>query len=160
MNRQALILLRDQLLKKIAELQIELAAKQDLRPLLKRAYRALEEDMALLGHPIRMTEGYRSRERQAQLYAQGRTTPGQVVTKAKPGESLHNYGVAFDIVFRKEGYGASQALWQTVGSLGRKHGLEWGGDWTGFKDMPHFQIMQGYTLADFKSGKVDYNKYK
>lgn len=42
--------------------------------------------------------GFRSFEEQLALFAQGRTKPGRIVTKAKPGESYHNYGVAFDWV--------------------------------------------------------------
>lgn len=43
-------------------------------------------------------EGFRSNVRQAELYAQGRTTPGEIITKAQPGQSFHNYGYAFDWV--------------------------------------------------------------
>ncbi|MDR0269027.1 M15 family metallopeptidase [Paenibacillus sp.] len=25
----------------------------------------------------------------------------------------------------------------------KKHGFEWGGDWSGFKDCPHFQMTSG-----------------
>ena len=42
--------------------------------------------------------GFRSFEEQAALYSQGRGKPGRIVTKAKPGESYHNYGLAFDWV--------------------------------------------------------------
>lgn len=42
--------------------------------------------------------GFRSFEEQLALFAQGRTKPGRIVTKAKPGESYHNYGLAFDWV--------------------------------------------------------------
>lgn len=42
--------------------------------------------------------GFRSFEEQAALYARGRTANGRIVTKAKPGESYHNYGLAFDWV--------------------------------------------------------------
>lgn len=42
--------------------------------------------------------GLRTFEEQTALYAQGRTKPGRIVTKAKPGESYHNYGLAFDWV--------------------------------------------------------------
>ena len=35
---------------------------------------------------------------QDNLYAQGRTKPGPVVTYAKGGQSYHNYGLAIDIV--------------------------------------------------------------
>ena len=33
---------------------------------------------------------WRSPAEQAQLYAQGRTAPGKIVTNAKPGQSMHN----------------------------------------------------------------------
>lgn len=42
--------------------------------------------------------GYRSNEEQAALYAQGRTRSGKIVTKAAPGQSYHNYRLAFDWV--------------------------------------------------------------
>jgi hypothetical protein len=40
----------------------------------------------------------RTMEEQAKLYAKGRTSGGRIVTKAKPGQSFHNYGLAFDWV--------------------------------------------------------------
>ena len=43
-------------------------------------------------------EGLRSPERQDELYRQGRTSPGKVVTNARAGQSFHNYGLAFDWV--------------------------------------------------------------
>ena len=42
--------------------------------------------------------GRRTFEEQARLWALGRTKPGKIVTKARPGESYHNYGLAFDWV--------------------------------------------------------------
>ena len=42
--------------------------------------------------------GRRTMEEQSGLYAKGRTKPGKIVTKAKPGQSYHNYGLAFDWV--------------------------------------------------------------
>ena len=42
--------------------------------------------------------GRRTMEEQAALYAKGRTSKGKIVTKARPGESYHNYGLAFDWV--------------------------------------------------------------
>ena len=35
---------------------------------------------------------------QAEIFAQGRTKPGKIVTNARPGLSAHNYGLAVDIV--------------------------------------------------------------
>lgn len=43
-------------------------------------------------------EGFRTNVRQAELYAQGRTKPGNIVTNAQAGQSFHNYGLAIDWV--------------------------------------------------------------
>jgi hypothetical protein len=143
----------------LAKLKATVKPQPGLLPAVAAAADRVMADMDMLGHPIRITEGYRSLERQAELYAQGRTTKGTVVTNAKPGESWHNYQVAFDVVFRKQGYNASDALWETLGTVGEKHGLDWGGRWREFVDKPHFQMTQGYTLADFQNNKVDYSKF-
>lgn len=147
------------LLDRIKELTARLW-KPDLQPLVKRKADEVVKEMELLGFPIRITQGFRSIEEQDKLYAQGRTTPGQIVTNAKGGESFHNYGVAVDVVFRKEGYNAPETLWQTFGTVGKKHGFEWGGDWKTFKDRPHLQMTLGYSLKDFQEGRVDYSKFK
>jgi peptidoglycan L-alanyl-D-glutamate endopeptidase CwlK len=91
------------------------------------------------GKEIRVTEGYRSCERQNELYAQGRTTPGPIVTNARCGQSNHQKGTAFDVVFRKGGYNVPESQWQWVGQEGKKLGLKHGGDWK-FKDNPHFEL--------------------
>ena len=131
-----------------------------LLPLVERKAQQLVTEMEALDMPIRITEGFRSIARQNEIYQQGRTKAGNIVTNSVGGDSLHQYGVAFDIVFRKDGYDAPDVQWKLLGSEGKKLGLEWGGDWTTFRDKPHFQILLGYTLSDFKSGKVDYNKFK
>jgi peptidoglycan LD-endopeptidase CwlK len=41
---------------------------------------------------------YRSMAEQSALYAQGRTRPGPIVTRAQAGESAHNFGLALDFV--------------------------------------------------------------
>ncbi|MFG6605291.1 M15 family metallopeptidase [Sulfitobacter sp. 1A10445] len=129
------------------------------QPLVGRTAQTMVARMKAAGFPIRVTSTYRSHEEQARLYAQGRTTPGNIVTNAKPGESFHNYGVAFDVVFREQGYDASPEMWQSLGSVGKALGLEWGGDWKN-PDRPHFSQTLGYTLKDFQSGNVDYSLFK
>lgn len=129
------------------------------QPLVGRTAQELVSRMKAAGFPIRVTSTYRSSEEQAMLYAQGRTMPGNIVTNAKAGESFHNYGVAFDVVFREQGYEASDAMWKNLGSVGKALGLEWGGDWKN-PDRPHFSQKLGYTLKDFQTGKVDYSKFK
>ena len=130
-----------------------------LQPIVQRQADKFVKEMALMGLPIRITEGFRSNERQNQLYAQGRTTPGAIVTKAKGGESMHNYGVAVDIVFRKQGYEATYAQWTAAATIAKTLGFEWGGSWKAFIDKPHFEMTHGYSLSDFQKGKVDYKKF-
>lgn len=111
-----------------------------------------------IGYNLVVTCEYRSVEEQNRLYAQGRTTPGNIVTNAKGGESLHNYAVAFDIAINQNGK-YNYDIPAFIGWLGNYIGLEWGGGWFSFKDKPHFQYMAGYSLQDFQNGRVDINRF-
>jgi RHS repeat-associated protein len=102
-----------------------------------------------LGIQLRITQGYRSIAEQDALYAQGRTTPGEVVTNARGGESYHNYGLAFDVVEMVNGranWNTTLQNWSRIGVIGPRFGLEWGGNWTTFVDRPHFQITFGNNI--------------
>lgn len=112
---------------------------EGLTPKTRELAEALITVCANAGKEIRVTEGYRSCERQNELYAQGRTTPGPIVTNAKCGQSNHQKGTAFDVVFRKGGYNVPESQWQWLGQEGKKLGLTWGGDWK-FKDKPHLEL--------------------
>ena len=108
------------------------------------------------GIDLLVTSTYRDNASQEELYAQGRTRPGKVVTNAKPGESWHNYRCAIDVVplvNGKPNWDGSDPIWETIGELGEKAGLEWAGRWRTFKELAHFQYTGGLTLADLKSGK-------
>ena len=110
------------------------------------------------GIDLLITCTYRSPEEQDKLYAQGRTTPGNIVTNAKGGESFHNYRIAYDVVPIRNGKpvwgttGDDGKLWATVGALGKAQGLEWAGEWKIFKEFPHFQFTGGHSLSHFKAG--------
>lgn len=108
------------------------------------------------GIDILITSTYRDIESQKALYSQGRTMPGKIVTNAKPGESFHNWRVAFDIVPVVNGKPVwdDMGLWQSIGAVGRVCGLEWAGDWKRFKESPHFQYTGGLALTDFQAGKT------
>ena len=104
-----------------------------------------------------VTSTYRDNESQAALYAQGRTSPGNVVTNAGPGDSYHNYRLAVDVVpvvGGKPNWNTSDPVWQTVGLLGEQAGLEWAGRWVHFKELAHFQYSRGLTIAQLKEGAV------
>jgi len=75
--------------------------------------------------------GRRTMEEQAALFAKGRTSKGKIVTKARPGESYHNYGLAFDWVPLKR-TAKNADLWvanwddETAFKLGEHVGLSFG----------------------------------
>lgn len=52
---------------------------------------------------------YRSFAEQKVDWCKGRTTPGPIVTDARPGESLHNFGLATDFMRRLPNGGVSWA---------------------------------------------------
>ena len=132
-----------------------------LQPVVSRKAELVVKEMASLGYAVHVFEGFRTTVRQNELYAQGRTRPGTIVTQAKGGESLHNYGVAVDIVFGMKGKPSwnPKEPWALLGKTGKKYGFSWGGDWVGFNDMPHLEMTLGYKLSDFQNKKVDYNKF-
>ena len=101
---------------------------------------------------IKIGECFRSVAEQDALYAQGRTTAGNIVTYAKGSSysSMHQWGVAFDVI-RNDGKGAyndNDGWYGRVGRLGKSLGLEWGGDWTSPVDKPHFQLPDWGSTAD------------
>jgi len=114
------------------------------------------------GIDILITSTYRSIQEQDEIYAQGRSKPGAIISNAKGGQSFHNWRVAFDVVPLVGGKATwdDHALWERVGKVGEALGLEWGGRWEGFVDKPHFQFTQGYSFQDFIDGKVDPKKFQ
>ena len=84
------------------------------------------------------------------------------VTNAKPGESFHNFALAFDTVEIKDGKALwKNPKWERIGEIGESLGLEWGGRWK-FKDLPHFQIMNfplAHAQRNYANGKFDANGF-
>lgn len=101
-------------------------------------------------HPI-ITQGLRSFAESDALYAQGRTTPGSIVSNSKGGQSYHNYGLAIDFCVLVNGkmVWSRDANWMVVVNTFKKYGFTWGGDFTGpFKDYPHVENKFGYNWRD------------
>ena len=104
--------------------------------------------------------GTRTFEEQAQLYAQGRTKPGKIVTNARPGSSFHNFGLAIDCgVFEGGKYldktnpRKAAAFHREAAKLCAKHGLRWGGNFKSIVDMPHYELDTKVTLAQMRTRK-------
>lgn len=134
-------------------------------------------------HPnmaVRIVQGLRTIDEQNDLYAQGRTKPGNIVTNAKGGSSFHNYGLAIDfaILTDKDGNGSFEDLswdikkdndkdgvadWLEVVKVFEGAGWEWGGKWASIKDYPHLQKTFGLTwkilLARYNNNQFHSEKY-
>lgn len=138
-------------------------AKIDLlKPKVKRFAEKLCDECKKVGYNITLTHTLRTVAEQNELYAQGRTKPGEIVTNAKGGFSFHNYGVAFDIcpVVNNKLDWNNTLLFEAVGKIGISLGLEWGGSWKELVDRQHFQYTAGYSLADFRNNKIDWKKFE
>lgn len=139
----------------------------NLVPVVQDFARALVQKAAAHGIVIKIISGTRTYAEQDEIYAQGRTAPGKIVTNAKGGHSNHNFGIAFDIgIFDGRRYLESSPLYKVIGALGEGLGLEWGGNWTTIVDEPHFQLRPEWAkkmpesemlanLRDRKINKID-----
>jgi peptidoglycan LD-endopeptidase CwlK len=109
-----------------------------------------------------VVSGLRSAAEQQALYAQGRTTPGHIITNARAGYSMHNYGLAIDVVPYQVGQAgalnwnpATPQFQRMVAAL-KGQELEWGGDWKGgLGDFDHFQLT-GLPASPSLAMRTDY----
>jgi len=100
---------------------------------------------------------YRDAESQNELYAQGRTKPGRIVTNAKAGFSYHNWRCAFDFVPIVNGKARwdDSAAYAKCGAIAEDLGFEWAGRWSGkLKEVAHLQFTGGLSIFDFQRGKT------
>lgn len=90
------------------------------------------------GYDMVMIEGHRSAERQNSL--------SSGVTQAKGFQSFHQYGLAADCAFMKNGKLMTDPSdpwtlkgYKLMGEVAKSVGLVWGGNWT-FKDYGHTEL--------------------
>lgn len=151
--------------------------KSVIHPALVRVTELTLEKLKEWGVPFKVYSGLRTFEQQNKLYAKGRTASGNIVTNARGGQSMHNYGLAEDLApfnmvtdnpddlhwpdpdkddnvwFKLE-----QALFESaqeidVGDDWDGIDFEWGGRWK-FRDVPHIQVRT--TLGELSSGHYPY----
>jgi peptidoglycan L-alanyl-D-glutamate endopeptidase CwlK len=123
-----------------------------------------EAAMSARGVSIEVISGLRSWAAQAALYAQGRTKSGRIVTKARPGSSWHNFGLAIDLGLFRNGVYLDEKrpvdadrFYAEIGRIAAKHGVEWAGNWKSFTETPHFQVTFGLTLATARERMIAAN---
>jgi peptidoglycan LD-endopeptidase CwlK len=128
----------------------------ELLPVVKEAAQKALANVKAAGIDVLVTCTSRTAQEQAALYAQGRTAPGNKVTNAKPGQSLHEYRVALDlypVVNGKPDFAGSHLdLWKKIAEFFKAEGFEWAYEWKTFKEMPHFQMTKGHPLSYFQQG--------
>lgn len=143
-----------------------------LHPLIREEVRSLvnKANTNILTGSVKMlvTQGLRTFAEQDKLFSQK-----PKVTNAKAGQSMHNYGLAFDFCLVQNGKtiwetakdfdGDKVADWMEVVKLFKDAGYTWGGDFRSISDKPHFEKTLGLTwqalLIKHKAGKVDKNGY-
>ena len=146
-------------------------AHPSIREMLLQQYR---EANNLLGKGARLRFAYVHRTPQEQDILFNRRPK---VTNAKGWQSIHNYGLAFDIVllYDNDGNGTfeeaswsqirdfdkdSKADWKEMVDYFKSKGWFWGGDFKSFKDAPHFELKKPngtrYTWQELKA-KIDSN---
>lgn len=124
-----------------------IAWQSGLHPDLVVAVTALLAEMQALGHPMFVAQGLRSLPEQQAAYAKGRTEKGPVVTncdgvkdKSNHQPQADGYGHAVDCAFQSPYPWSEFHPWKQYGTIAKKHGLAWGGDWLKLKDRPHVEL--------------------
>ena len=113
----------------------------DIAPFFAQKLRTALAECQAEGYQVELFEGYRSESRQNQLYAQGRTEPGKIITHAKAGQSWHQYGLAGDIVGKTAGKWDWSIDYDRVEQIMISHGF------SSLKfERPHFQITGGLSI--------------
>ena len=101
------------------------------------------------GYEMALLEGYRAPQRQAELAALG-----PHVTRAGAFESYHQYGLAADCAFVRDGriVIAETDPWayrgyELYGQVAQSVGLTWGGSWRRIRDLGHVELARPGVLA-------------
>lgn len=130
-------------------------AIEDLEPVTRGMCQQFLADTARAGIKLRVTHTLRTMDEQLHLYAKGRQKQANgtwlvvdkraIVTKAAPGASPHNWGMAFDVCFDSSNPfpPPDDPRWRQIGIIAEAIGLNWGGPlgandrftW----DAPHFE---------------------
>lgn len=126
-----------------------------VHPELIRRLETLFDAMERAGYKLFVVEGLRSRQRQGELWRQGRTAPGRRVTncdgivrKSNHQVKPDGFGHACDVAFE----GATpyppeeDSAWIILGANANRVGLDWGGDWQKFPDRPHLELPNGADI--------------
>jgi peptidoglycan L-alanyl-D-glutamate endopeptidase CwlK len=123
----------------------------NINPSLADKIRQMAAVLAGRGITVIATAGVRTWAEQDTLYAQGRTTPGKIVTNAQGGYSWHNFGCAVDcapeVIDGQIDWNASHPQWKLMEEVGVSLGLVSGANWLRLQDAPHFQLTGRFPVS-------------
>ncbi|WP_293627284.1 M15 family metallopeptidase [Salinisphaera sp.] len=112
--------------------------KPEFAQILLQVYKEMRDKY---GYRMVLIEGYRSPERQQRLKSKS-----GYVTNAGPYQSYHQFGLAADSAFLRNGKLViaieddwTQRGYNLYGKLAEKYGLTWGGNWS-FQDFGHVEL--------------------
>lgn len=107
-----------------------------------------------------IVQDYRTYAQQDAIYAEGRTKPGKIRTKAKGGQSNHNFALAVDVLpvwedgnLHITGKGVDEknvSILKKIANIGKANGLAWGGDWKSIYDPMHFELNTGLSMSQLR----------
>lgn len=118
----------------------------ELTPNAQKACKMFLTECESQGLKVRITETYRSQERQNYLYEQGRTRNGNVVTWTK--HSRHTSRRAWDICKNVKGEEYSdKQFFEKCGEIAKSLNITWGGTWKQ-ADTPHFEISENWNINE------------
>ena len=115
-----------------------------LMPTAQKACRLFLEKCKEAGLDIFITETYRSQKRQNELWEQGRTKPGQIVTWTL--NSRHTSRRAWDIAVNGNNL-YDMSVIRKAGEIGKQLGITWGGTWS-TPDYPHFEVSEDWQALE------------
>jgi len=139
------------------------AVLSKVNPVLASKVRSAASMLETAGTYLLVVSGLRTAEEQNALYAQGRDgAPGHIVTNAKAGYSMHNYGLAVDVVPYLSGpsgelnWDPNTPQFRAMVAALEAQSLVWGGAWKTFPDEDHFQLA-GVPVTPNAAMRSDYS---
>ena len=130
-----------------------------LHPAIRKKVQIILDQLHQENIPFEVFEAFRTPERQAILFAQGRTTPGDKVTWVGPWKSFHQYGLAVDMVLKIDGdwswddKGPRAAFWSRMQDIAKQQGLTALFNRKGrLIELPHIQLA-GLSMDQLYAGQ-------
>lgn len=123
------------------------APRQGTHPDLVTFYMRFNAELRLRGYPFYAFEFLRDHARQKRLFDMGNS-------RARPGQSAHNFGLAVDVVHTQRFWDLTKEEWAIIGAIGKEAArkcnvkIAWGGDFKSLYDPAHWEIAHWRDLAE------------